>query len=158
MLPALPAARHPRLAARNLLQAGAICHNGGSRAGRKSAPAASPLRRRSPRKSMALPRFSLRSTLGYFTLAALVVYLTSFGRVGWALGGALAIGAASCVICLAFHAGFFLACQALARLLGVEQVVARTSRGGWAGGGSVAPSPADSSANASASSAPPEVS
>lgn len=107
-------------------------------------------------KSMALPRFSLRSTLGYFTLAALVVYLTSFGRVGWALGGALAIGAASCVICLAFHAAFFLACQALARLLGVEQVVARTSRGGWAGGGTAPSAPPNSSGSASASPAPPE--
>lgn len=104
---------------------------------------------------MAWPRFSLRSTLAYFTLAALVVYLTSFGRVGWALGGALAIGAASCVICLAVHACFFLACQALARLLGVEQVVARTSRGGWVGGDPVAPSPAAPTAPASSASEAP---
>ena len=78
---------------------------------------------------MLLPRFSLRLTLVVLTGAAcffLVVAQAARGSV-WAVGVAVAVG--SVLAALATYALFFFACTLFGRLVGIEEIVAKTSRG-----------------------------
>lgn len=79
---------------------------------------------------MLLPRFSLRITLAVLTSAAaffLVVAEAVRGSL-WALGLSVAVG--SVLVALFTYAIFFAICTFFGRIVGVEQVVAKTSRGG----------------------------
>jgi hypothetical protein len=79
---------------------------------------------------MLLPRFSLRTLLVVITGVAIVSLFAGQalgGRV-WAVG--LTVAAVSVPAALAVQAVFFLVCSYFARLLGAQEVVARTSRGG----------------------------
>lgn len=82
---------------------------------------------------MQLARFSLRSAFWITTLAAFVFLITSLGAFGQALWTVLLAGLSSLAACLLMHAAFYAACLALARLVGSDEVVARSSRGGLVG-------------------------
>ncbi|MCA9259517.1 MAG: hypothetical protein KDA61_09980, partial [Planctomycetales bacterium] len=79
---------------------------------------------------MPSPRFSLRSYLLYLTLGAVGLFFASRNGNGrLAVGFALGL-AASTLTLFAALAIFYVVTSLAARLTGVEQVVARTSRGG----------------------------
>ena len=79
---------------------------------------------------MLLPRFSIRTALAIVTVVAVLSLFAgqALGGRAWALG--LTVAVASVPLALVVHAAFFALGSAFARLLGAEQVVARTSRGG----------------------------
>lgn len=78
---------------------------------------------------MLLPRFSLRLTLLVLTSAAFffVVVGQAFRGSVWAVGLTVAVG--SVLAALATYAMFFTLCTLFGRLVGIEQIVAKTSRG-----------------------------
>jgi hypothetical protein len=79
---------------------------------------------------MLLPRYSIRTALAIVTVVAVLSLFAgqALGGRAWALG--LTVAAASVPLALSVHAAFFALGSAFARLLGPEQVIARTSRGG----------------------------
>ncbi len=79
---------------------------------------------------MLLPRFSLRSILRIVTLCSVIFLINGFALRGepWAIGVSVAIG--SVVVVALFHAAFYSIALGLSRVLGTEQLPARTSRGG----------------------------
>ena len=79
---------------------------------------------------MLLPRYSLRTTLIAVTACAvfsLVVGQAVRGQM-WAV--VIAVGVASILVTLIVHALLFLMTAGLTRLVGSQQLPARTSRGG----------------------------
>lgn len=78
---------------------------------------------------MLLPRFSLRMTLLLLTSAAFFFVVVAQAVRGslWAIGPAVAIG--SVLSALVTYAIFFVLCTLFGRVVGIEQVVARSSRG-----------------------------
>jgi hypothetical protein len=79
---------------------------------------------------MLLPRFSLRAMLLILSAAALVFLITSMGIVGRAWAAGLAMAVVSVVFTLLVHMLLYGLVSMLAQLLGAQEVVARTSRGG----------------------------
>ena len=79
---------------------------------------------------MLLPRFSLRNILWIVTLCAAIFFINGFAYRGelWAIGVSVAIG--SIVVFALFHAAFYGIALGLSRVIGTEQLPARTSRGG----------------------------
>ncbi|MEM9659232.1 MAG: hypothetical protein AAF961_12815 [Planctomycetota bacterium] len=79
---------------------------------------------------MLLPRFSLRTSLLLLTGAGFLFFVLGPAAQGraWALGIATAI--AVTIFALLAHAAMFGISYCFSQLLGVEEVVARTSRGG----------------------------
>ena len=79
---------------------------------------------------MLLPRFSIRTMLliaAGVALASLFAGQAGGGRI-WAMG--LTIGVLSVVFSLLVQAAFFALGSAVARYLGPQEIIARTSRGG----------------------------
>lgn len=78
---------------------------------------------------MPLPRFSLRTTLLAVTASSVLFLVLAKGASGraWFIG--MAAGGASVLVILSVHAAFYGAFTLLGRWLGVEEIVARTSRG-----------------------------
>lgn len=79
---------------------------------------------------MLLPRFSIRTLLLVITGVAVVSLFA-----GQALGGRVwAVGLTAAVVsipaALVVHALFFRICSMLAQMLGAQEIIARTSRGG----------------------------
>jgi hypothetical protein len=79
---------------------------------------------------MLLPRFSIRTALGIITGAAILSLFAgqALGGRAWAFG--LTAAAISVPAALAVHAFFFALASAFANLVGPEEIVALTSRGG----------------------------
>ncbi len=102
---------------------------------------------------MLLPRFSIRTALGIVTGVAVVSLFAgqALGGRAWAFG--LTVAVLSVPLALAVHAAFFALGSAFANLLGPEDVVAHTSRGGVERSGRGAARPA-SAAEPSSSSEP----
>lgn len=88
---------------------------------------------------MLLPRFSIRTLLAIVVAVAIASLFAGQAISGrtWAVGVTVAL--ASVPVALAVHALFFLICSAMARVLGAQETVARTSRGGVERSVSVAP-------------------
>lgn len=80
---------------------------------------------------MTIPRLTIRSLLGVVAVAAVISMFggPAFGGRAWAVGVTVAVGSFGAMLIVG--AGFFVLCMAAARLLGADQVVARTSRGGF---------------------------
>ncbi|MAT69771.1 MAG: hypothetical protein CMJ58_09625 [Planctomycetaceae bacterium] len=81
-------------------------------------------------KSTLLPRFSLRLALIVLTGAAFFFVLVGKGLGGWAWAIGVTVGAASILAALATHFLFAAAFTGLGRVLGADEIVARTSQGG----------------------------
>src|SRR5262245_41897303 len=79
---------------------------------------------------MLLPRFSIRTALAIVTGVAVVSLFAgqALGGRAWAFG--LTVAVASVPLALLVHAAFFGLGSAFARLLGPEDIIAYTSRGG----------------------------
>lgn len=79
---------------------------------------------------MLLPRFSIRTALGILTGVAVLSLFAgqALGGRAWAFG--LTVGALSVPAALAVHAFFFALASTITNLLGPQDVVALTSRGG----------------------------
>jgi hypothetical protein len=79
---------------------------------------------------MLLPRFSIRTLLAILTGVAVVSLFAgqAIGGRAWALG--LTVAVASVPFALVVHAAFFSLGSAFGNLLGPEDIVAHTSRGG----------------------------
>lgn len=79
---------------------------------------------------MLLPRFSIRTALAILTVAAVISLFAgqALGGRAWAL--ALTVAVVSVPLTLLVHAAFFGLSSAFARLLGPDDVVALTARGG----------------------------
>lgn len=75
-------------------------------------------------------RFTLRTLLALLTGAAVIAMLGSpaYGGRAAAIGVTIAVG--SVLATLLVHAFFYSVCMGFLKLLGAEDVVARTSRGG----------------------------
>jgi hypothetical protein len=104
---------------------------------------------------MLLPRFSIRTALGILTGVAVLSLFAgqALGGRAWALG--LTVAAVSVPAALAVHALFFALASAFANLLGPEEIVALTRRGGvQRGEGPTAPLPAAGDVESQLSSAP----
>lgn len=80
--------------------------------------------------SMLLPRFSIRTALAILTGVAVVSLFAgqALGGRAWAFG--LTVAVASVPLALLVHAGFFALASAFSSLVGPEDIVAYTSRGG----------------------------
>jgi hypothetical protein len=92
---------------------------------------------------MLLPRYSIRTALAIVTVVAVLSLFAgqALGGRAWALG--LTVAVASVPLALIVHAAFFALGSAFAGLLGPEQVVARTSRGGVERSGPAPPDPGE---------------
>ena len=79
---------------------------------------------------MLLPRFSIRTLLAILTGVAVLSLFAgqALGGRAWAFG--LTVAVASVPIALVVHAGFFALASAFANLIGPEDIIAYTSRGG----------------------------
>jgi hypothetical protein len=79
---------------------------------------------------MLLPRFSIRTALVIVTVVAVISLFAgqALGGRAWAL--ALTVAVVSVPLALLVHAVFFWFAMSFARLLGPEEVIAYTSRGG----------------------------
>jgi hypothetical protein len=79
---------------------------------------------------MLLPRFSIRTALVIVTVVAVISLFAgqALGGRAWALG--LTVAVVSVPLALVVHAAFYWVAMAFARLLGPEDVIAYTSRGG----------------------------
>ncbi len=88
---------------------------------------------------MLLPRFSIRTALAILTGVAVVSLFAgqALGGRAWALG--LTVAVASVPAALLVHAAFFTLASSFGRVVGSEDVVAHTSRGGVERSGAVAP-------------------
>ena len=79
---------------------------------------------------MLIPQFSLRTSL--IVISACAIFFLVLGYAiqgsGWAV--VVSIAVVSVAVTLMFHAALFLVSSALARMVGTEQLPARTSRGG----------------------------
>ncbi|MBX3427779.1 MAG: hypothetical protein KF688_19020 [Pirellulales bacterium] len=78
---------------------------------------------------MPLPRFTLRTALLVFSGASLLALVLAQGLSAWAWAFGLALGAASIAATLIVHAAFYGLFVLTGRLLGVEEIVSRTSQG-----------------------------
>lgn len=79
---------------------------------------------------MLLPQFSLKTILALVPLAALLALSVASAAVGGVWGVAVTIAAACLLVCLASYVLFFLISSGLSSLVGSEEVISRTSRGG----------------------------
>ncbi len=79
---------------------------------------------------MLLPRFSIRTALAILTGVAVLSLFAgqAWGGRAWALG--LTVAVVSVPAALLVHAAFFALGSAFTRLLGPDEIVAHTSRGG----------------------------
>ncbi len=79
---------------------------------------------------MLLPRYSLRTILLGVTSCAVFFLVLGQAVQGrpWAI--VVSVGVVSLAVTLLFHAALYLFSSAMARLVGVRQLSARTSRGG----------------------------
>lgn len=79
---------------------------------------------------MLIPQFSLRTSL--WLISGCAVFFLTLGYAtqghGWAI--VVSVAVVSLIVVLLFHAGLFVASSAVARMVGTEQLPARTSRGG----------------------------
>lgn len=79
---------------------------------------------------MLIPRFSLRTTL--ILISGCAIFFLVLGQAvqgsAWAIVVSMAV--ISLIVTLLFHATLFFVSTALARLVGTEQMPARTSSGG----------------------------
>jgi hypothetical protein len=80
--------------------------------------------------AMLLPRFSIRTLLAILTGVAVLSLFAgqAWGGRAWALG--LTVAVLSVPVALMIHAAFFALGSAFTRLLGPDEIVAHTSRGG----------------------------
>ncbi|MEQ8211089.1 MAG: hypothetical protein RH917_14780 [Lacipirellulaceae bacterium] len=79
---------------------------------------------------MLLPQFSLKTILALVPVAALLALAVASAAGGGVWGVAVTMGSVCLLVCLASYVLFFLLCTGLSSLVGSEEVVARTSRGG----------------------------
>lgn len=88
---------------------------------------------------MLLPRFSIRTALVIVTVVAVISLFAgqALGGRAWAL--ALTVAVVSVPLALLVHAVFYWLAMSFARLLGPEEVVAYTSRGGVERSSALAP-------------------
>jgi hypothetical protein len=79
---------------------------------------------------MILPRYSIRTMLAVFVGVAIAAVFAGQALVGrtWAVGVTVAV--LSVPAALGMQALFFAICSGMARILGAQETVARTSRGG----------------------------
>ena len=79
---------------------------------------------------MLIPRFSLRTTL--ILISGCAIFFLVLGQAvqgrGWAI--VVSVAMVSLLVTLVFHAALFVVSSTLARMVGTEQLPARTSRGG----------------------------
>jgi hypothetical protein len=90
---------------------------------------------------MLLPRFSIRTALVIVTVVAVISLFAgqALGGRAWALG--LTVAVVSVPVALLVHAAFYCVAMWFARLLGPEDVIAYTSRGGVERSSFAAPQP-----------------
>lgn len=79
---------------------------------------------------MLLPQFSLRTILALVPVAALLALAIANTASGGVWGLAVTMAVLCLIACVISYALFFLLCTMLASLVGSEEVVSRTSRGG----------------------------
>jgi hypothetical protein len=105
--------------------------------------------------AMLLPRFSIRTALVIVTVVAVISLFAgqALGGRAWALG--LTVAVVSVPIALVVHAAFYWVAMLFAHLLGPEDVIAYTSRGGVERSSFVAPRPVANSATAGSEPATP---
>jgi hypothetical protein len=99
---------------------------------------------------MLLPRFSIRTALVIVTVVAVISLFAgqALGGRAWALG--LTVAVVSVPVALLVHAAFYWVAMCFARLLGPEEIIAYTSRGGVERSNPGAPRPAVELGGASA--------
>jgi len=90
---------------------------------------------------MLLPRFSIRTALVIVTVVAVISLFAgqALGGRAWAWG--LTVAVVSVPLALLVHAAFYGVAISFARLLGPEEVIAYTSRGGVERSSYAAPRP-----------------